>query len=205
MLKFSTSTFLQAHTAEEAEEALVIMKQALLDAGFKGFVVFDDLENVGGEDMGEEVIVHTDGGCDAKRGGIGAWAFIARLPGQPPLKKCEGVEDTTNNRMEMQAVIEALKVLEIGTPIIVHSDSEYVIKGVTQWSRNWVRNGWMTSNGTPVKNADLWRELLGLYQLHDVKFKHVKGHSGVEDNEWCDSACTEAMQVLHKQSLAASS
>ncbi|QXN72664.1 ribonuclease HI [Rhodobacter phage RcZahn] len=201
MLKFQSAAYIQAHSPEEAEAALVTMKQALIDSGFKGFVVFDDPKPLEAA-VGEEIVVYTDGGCDARRGGVGAWAFIARIPGQPPLKRCEAVSDTTNNRMEMQAVIEALKVLEIGQKIVIYSDSEYVIKGATQWARNWVRNGWMTAGGSPVKNVEIWQELLALYQLHDVRFVHVKGHSGVEDNEWCDQACTEAMQTLHKQTLA---
>ena len=200
MQTFSTVTFVQTRSEEEAEQALVVMKQALLDNGFEGWVTFQDLKGETTEHA--EIIVHTDGGCDARRGGIGAWAFIARIPGQPPVTKCEGVEGTTNNRMEMQAVIEALRMLEIGAKITICSDSEYVIKGVTQWSRNWVRNGWVTRDGAPVKNAELWRELLDLYRLHEVKFVHVKGHSGVEDNKWCDQACTQAKQALHKQTLA---
>jgi ribonuclease HI len=104
--------------------------------------------------------------------------------------------------MEMIAVIRALETIEIGQKIKIYSDSEYLIKGCTQWARNWVKNGWKTYQGKDVINRDLWEILIALYQLHDVTFEWVKGHAGVEENERCDALCTATMQALHKEALA---
>lgn len=148
-----------------------------------------------------EIVIHTDGGCDRNKGGLGAWAYTVHYP-TGSYEEQVGVEfETTNNRMEMMAVLKALEEMEIGVPIKVFSDSEYVVKGITVWSRNWVRNGWKTASGNPVINQDLWEPLLKLYQLHDVKFEWVKGHNGTEFNERCDQLCTEAMTEAHKKVL----
>lgn len=146
-------------------------------------------------------VVYTDGGCDMKKGGLGGWAYVVVHPDGSVTEKCGGEFETTNNRMEMTAVIRALEELEIGRPIKVVSDSEYIIKGCTQWSRNWVRNGWKTAAGGAVINRDLWEVLLALYQLHAVTFEWVKGHNGVEMNERCDVLCTEVMTNMHKEAL----
>ena len=87
--------------------------------------------------------------------------------------------ETTNNRMELTALIKALEHIEIGPPVRVFADSEYVIKGLTVWSRNWVRNGWKTATGNPVINQDLWEHALMLYKLHSVKFEWVNPHSWI--------------------------
>ena len=146
--------------------------------------------------------VYTDGGCDLRKGGIGAWAHIIRFPDGSVEEGCGVMIGTTNNRMEMMAVIRALERLEFGPPVKVVTDSEYVAKGVTVWSRNWVRNGWKTYDGKPVVNRDLWEPLLQLYQLHDCTFKVVKGHSGHAQNEYVDKMCTSAMINAHKAMLA---
>lgn len=138
------------------------------------------------------VVVYTDGGSDQKKG-VGAWAFTVQEAGKETVEHSGAYLETTNNRMEMTAVIKALEHLQMGVPILIHCDSEYVIKGVTQWSKGWVRNGWINSQGKPVVNRDLWEHLLKLYQLHSVMFKHVKGHSGIEGNERCDELCTLKM------------
>ncbi|MCL4743820.1 MAG: ribonuclease HI [Burkholderiaceae bacterium] len=148
------------------------------------------------------ITVYTDGGCDLRKDGIGAWAYLAEFPDGHVVEQCEPMLGTTNNRMELMAVIKALESLEFGPPVKVFSDSEYVIKGVTQWSRNWVRNGWRTREGKPVINKDLWEPLLQLYQLHAVTFEHVKGHSGHPQNERVDKLCTAAMTNAHKNFLA---
>ncbi|MEJ6846776.1 ribonuclease H family protein [Sinorhizobium fredii] len=147
-------------------------------------------------------IVHTDGGCDSRRGGLGAWAYTVHFPNGTYDEQVGSLAGTTNNRMEMMAVLRALEALEIGPAIKVVSDSEYVVKGLTQWSRNWVRNGWQTRDGKPVMNRDLWEPLVQLYQLHNVTFDIVKGHSGHEFNERCDALCTAAIVNLHKDMLA---
>ncbi|MCO5157898.1 MAG: ribonuclease HI [Aquamicrobium sp.] len=150
-----------------------------------------------------QIMVWTDGGCDMKKNGVGAWAYVIKLPDGSAHEHASGEFDTTNNRMELIAVIRALEALEIGPEIVIHADSEYVIKGCTQWARNWVKNGWKTYQGNAVINRDLWEILLALYQLHNVRFVHVKGHSGIVENERCDELCTAKMQELHKDALAA--
>ncbi len=148
-----------------------------------------------------EIVIHTDGGCDRNKGGLGAWAFTVHHPTGEYDEQVGHAFDTTNNRMEMTAVLKALEAVEIGVPIRVFCDSEYVVKGITVWSRNWVRNGWRTASGGTVINRDLWEPLLKLYQVHDVKFEWVKGHSGNEFNERCDALCTQAMAEAHKAVL----
>jgi ribonuclease HI len=148
------------------------------------------------------IVIYTDGGCDLKKDGLGAWAYLIEMPDGTTKEASEPFIGTTNNRMEMMAVIKALEGLEFGPPIKVVADSEYVIKGVTQWSRNWIRNGWRTRDGKPVVNKDLWEQLIALYQLHAVTFEHVKGHTGHPGNEHVDSLCTASMQEAHKAVLA---
>ena len=95
-----------------------------------------------------------------------------------------------------------MRPYEIGPQIVIYSDSEYVIKGCTQWAKNWVKNGWKTYQGGQVINRDLWEILIALYQLHNVRFEWVKGHSGIPENERCDELCTAAMTALYKEALA---
>lgn len=200
-----TRTFVQATSEEQLEQIMLSLRQGAEAGGFFESVMFEEPVSHSNAGDADEVVVYTDGGCDYARGGVGAWAFIARVPGELPLRKVGTAVNTTNNQMEMQAVIEALSVLEIGRKVVIYADSEYVIKGITQWSRNWVRNGWKTKDGGPVKNVELWQPLLDLYRLHTVRFVHVKGHTGVADNEWCDSACSAAIADMHKQILEANS
>lgn len=188
---------LRAKNISEADIAIKNAQQFLAAQGIEVSVV----EAVRNADKEPETIVYTDGGCDLKKNGIGAWAFVAQLPNGQEVERVGTALETTNNRMEMQALIEALKVLEIGSPLVIHADSQYVINGVTVWSRNWVRNGWRTASGGDVGNRDLWEELLQLYALHQVRFVHVRGHTGVPGNERVDELCTEAMTALHKQIL----
>ncbi len=141
-------------------------------------------------------VVYVDGGCDLKDRGVGAFAYHAILPSGAPEEHVDGCWGTTNNRMEMRAVLVALQRLEIGPPIRVVSDSEYVIKGITQWVHGWIENHWITSSGTPVKNRDLWEQLHAVRRLHTVEFQHVKGHSGHPGNERVDALCTTRIKKL---------
>ena len=131
------------------------------------------------------IVVFTDGGCDSKRDGLGAWAHMIVDMQNPDVAGIQtGVFlGTTNNRMEMLAVIKALEEVEIGRPIRVVLDSEYVAKGCTEWLRNWKRRGWKTFSGTPVMNRDLWERLDSLCSIHNIQFQTVKGHSGHKENE----------------------
>lgn len=150
----------------------------------------------------DAVRVYTDGGCDIKKNGLGAWAHVIEHPDGQIDRDFAPMLQTTNNRMEMMALIRALEKIEIGLPIIVTTDSEYLIKGVTQWSRNWVRNGWRTRENKEVMNRDLWERLLALFQVHEVTFEHVRGHTGHPQNEICDTLCTQAMMAAHKAILS---
>ena len=134
-----------------------------------------------------EVVVYTDGGCSGNPG-PGGWAYIAQWDGQE--MRASGAEPaTTNNRMELRAVIEALQAVgsrRLPGTIEVHTDSTYVRNGITQWIERWERNGWRTSTKEPVKNRELWERLRDLARRLPVGWHWVTGHSGVPLNEECD-------------------
>jgi ribonuclease HI len=142
------------------------------------------------------ILVYVDGGCNLQDYGVGAWTFAYTLPGETIDKvklQSGGVIGTTNNRMELMAVIQALETVEIGPRVIITSDSQYVVNGCTVWCRNWMANGWKTADGKPVKNRDLWERLYALCSLHNVRFDWTKGHAGNPMNEMCDMACVKTM------------
>ncbi|MBF8376417.1 ribonuclease HI [Alicyclobacillus mali] len=140
----------------------------------------------------ETVILYTDGACSGNPG-PGGWAAILQWKGH--VKELSGGEpETTNQRMELKAVIEGLKALKRPCDVIVHSDSAYVVNCFKQgWYVNWRRNGWMNSKGEPVQNRDLWEELLDAINGHRVRFEKVKGHAGVKWNERCDELARGAI------------
>ncbi len=140
-----------------------------------------------------EVIVYTDGGC-VPNPGVGGWAAVL-LSGDRRREIFGGESDTTNNRMEMTAAIEALTALRTRCDVVMHTDSEYLKKGITEWLPKWQRNGWKTRTG-PVKNADLWQRLQEQVDRHHVRWEWVKGHSGVEENERCDALVGEAIEAV---------
>lgn len=131
------------------------------------------------------VKIYTDGACSGNPG-KGGWGAI--LIYGDAVKEISGGEDnTTNNRMELKAVIEALKALKSPCDVEIYSDSAYVVNAFTQkWIDNWIKNNWKTADKKSVKNVDLWQELLVLIKTHNVTFKKVKGHSDNELNERCD-------------------
>ena len=133
----------------------------------------------------EKVIIYTDGACSGNPG-PGGWGAILMYQGN---KKdiSGGKSNTTNNVMELTAVIEALKLLKYPCEVELYSDSAYVVNAFIQkWIDNWMKNNWKTSNKEPVKNQELWKELYDLTQIHRVKFIKVKGHSDNEFNNRCD-------------------
>jgi ribonuclease HI len=140
----------------------------------------------------KEVIIYTDGACSGNPG-PGGWGTVL-FYGNHKKEMSGFVPETTNNRMEMQAAIEALKVLKEPCKVKLHSDSAYLVNCFKQgWHKNWVKNGWKNSKKQPVENQDLWKEILSLMEIHDVEFIKVKGHS---DNEWnnrCDELATGAI------------
>lgn len=146
------------------------------------------------------VEIFTDGACSGNPG-VGGWGAILRY-GSVEKELSGGEENTTNNRMELSAVIEALKALKKECDITLYTDSRYVMDGVTKWLPNWQQNGWKTANKkTPVKNIDLWQELESLLQKHRIKWIWVKGHNGHPENERVDRlARDQAKSRITKES-----
>ena len=133
--------------------------------------------------------IFTDGGCTGNPG-PGGWAALLLIDEDNPVELSGGDPSTTNNRMELTAVIEALESVSLrygaDTPVEIHTDSQYVQKGISQWMKGWIAKGWKTAAGKPVKNKDLWLILRELDTRMDVKWYWVKGHSGHRWNERCD-------------------
>jgi len=137
------------------------------------------------------VEIFTDGACRGNPG-PGGWAALLRM-GDKEREISGGEALTTNNRMELRAAIEALNALKRPCRVELHSDSQYVRDGITKWIHGWQRNGWRTADKKPVKNAELWQELLDASSRHQVKWHWVKGHSGHPENDRVDAlACAEA-------------
>jgi ribonuclease HI len=140
------------------------------------------------------VIIYTDGACSGNPG-PGGWAAILRYgPHEKVLQG--GASLTTNNRMELRAVIAALRALTRASPVEVFTDSEYLRRGVTEWLERWRRNGWRTASRQPVKNQDLWRDLYAAMQAHKVKWRWVRGHAGNELNERADRLAVAALNTV---------
>ena len=140
----------------------------------------------------EEVTIYTDGACSGNPG-PGGWGAILRL-GENRKEISGGSADTTNNIMELTAVIEALKILKRPCKVKVYSDSAYVVNAFLQkWIYGWIKKNWRTAGGDSVKNKELWQELYSLTKVHDVTFNKVKGHADNEFNNRCDEmAVTES-------------
>lgn len=143
--------------------------------------------------MSVTVVIHTDGAC---RGNPGPGGWGAVLETRDQSKTLNGyAPETTNNRMELTAVIESLRALKRPCRVELVTDSKYVMQGITQWMDNWKRNGWRTAARKPVKNADLWRRLDDEVQRHDVDWRWVKGHSGNAGNELADLLANQAIDA----------
>ena len=143
----------------------------------------------------KKVIIYTDGACSGNPG-PGGWGAI--LMYNETSKEISGAnKDTTNNVMELTAVIEALKLLKYKCNVKLYSDSAYVVNAFNQgWIYNWKKNNWKTASKEPVKNQELWEELYSLVQKHKVEFIKVKGHSDNEYNNRCDFLATSAIKKL---------
>ena len=138
------------------------------------------------------VEIWTDGACSGNPG-PGGWGAILRF-GEQSKELCGGEAITTNNRMELLAAISALETLTRDCEVDLHTDSQYLRLGVTQWLQGWKRNGWRTADKKPVKNEDLWRRLDEATQSHEIAWRWVKGHAGEEMNERADALAREGMQ-----------
>lgn len=133
----------------------------------------------------EEITIYTDGACSGNPG-PGGWAAVLML-GDNKKEISGGSKDTTNNIMELTAVVEALKLLKRPCKINLHSDSAYVVNAFNQkWIYGWIKKNWKTADGSPVKNKEIWQELYSLTKIHDVTFIKVKGHADNEFNNRCD-------------------
>jgi ribonuclease HI len=158
-----------------------------------------------GQDAGapkEQVRLFTDGACSGNPG-PGGWAFILQHPTSGRTIDRSGAEPkTTNNRMELQGVIEGLLSLKRPCQVEVVTDSQYVAKGISEWLPMWKRQGWQRKEGRtfkPVSNVDLWQQIDSLLGIHQVRVTHVLGHRGHPENEACDRMAVEAYKRLKEE------
>lgn len=145
-----------------------------------------------------KVTIYCDGGCRGNPGS-GAWAAILQHEKTGNVLEIAASEvNTTNNRMELTAAIEALKTLKDGCDIICYSDSQYVVKGITEWIHGWLKRGWKKADKKAVENKALWQALYALSQKHHIRWQWVKGHAGNEGNERCDALLNEMMDAAER-------
>ena len=143
----------------------------------------------------KEVYIYTDGACRGNPG-KGGWGAIL-VYGETKKELCGGEKDTTNNRMELTAAIAALAALKEPCKVVLTSDSQYLVNGITKgWAESWRKNDWRKSDKSPALNPDLWERLLDLLSKHDVEFIWVKGHAGHPFNERCDELATQFADSL---------
>ncbi|HTT12292.1 MAG TPA: ribonuclease HI [Burkholderiaceae bacterium] len=139
------------------------------------------------------VEIWTDGACKGNPG-PGGWGALLRYGGHGK-ELFGGLPKTTNNRMELTAVIEALASLKQRCHVIVHTDSQYVKNGIEEWMANWIRRGWRTSDNKPVKNVDLWQRLAAEARRHDIEWRWVRGHAGDPGNERADELANRGVDA----------
>jgi len=140
------------------------------------------------------VEIFTDGACSGNPG-LGGYGAILKYGRE--IKEISGYErETTNNRMEMLAVIKALELLKRPCKIKVFTDSNYVVKGMTEWVTGWIERNWLNSQKKPVSNKDLWERLLKLSRLHQIEWKWIRGHHGHPENERCDQLAKNAIKTV---------
>lgn len=142
--------------------------------------------------MTPKVTIYTDGACKGNPG-PGGWGAIL-FYGDKKKEICGGEAGTTNNRMELMAAIQALELLNRPCKVELHTDSQYVMKGIQEWIRGWKARGWKTADKSPVKNDDLWKRLDAARSRHDVDWRWVKGHAGHPLNERADALANEGLR-----------
>ena len=140
----------------------------------------------------QQVTIYTDGACSGNPGPGGWGVYLICLDSKKKIYGC--AQETTNNRMELQAAIEGLKALKRRCKVDLYTDSVYVKNGITTWIHNWLKNNWRTSSKSLVKNVDLWQSLYSEIQNHDVTWHWVKGHSGDEGNEIADQLAVKGRE-----------
>ncbi|MFO0595250.1 MAG: ribonuclease HI [Myxococcaceae bacterium] len=140
------------------------------------------------------VVIYTDGACSGNPG-PGGWGALLRY-GAKEKELFGGEPDTTNNRMELMAVISALEALKRPVKVTLHTDSTYVMQGITKWIHGWKKNGWKTVSKDAVKNADLWQRLEAATRPHDIDWRWVKGHAGHEGNERADALANQGIKSI---------
>ena len=148
-----------------------------------------------------KVEIFTDGACKGNPG-PGGWGAILRM-GDKERELSGGEQLTTNNRMEMMAVVEALGALKRPCAVTLYTDSRYVLDGLTKWIKGWQRNGWKTADKKPVKNADLWQALLAAAKPHRIEWQWVKGHAGHPENERADALASAAAVAAGRRRASA--
>jgi len=141
------------------------------------------------------VELYTDGACSGNPG-PGGWAFVLRHPATgKEIERSGGARETTNNRMELTAVIEGLRILKKPSRVLIHADSQYVLKGLSEWMDGWKKNGWTRGKRhQPVQNVELWKALDELRQVHELEMIWVRGHAGHAENERCDELAVLAIE-----------
>ena len=145
----------------------------------------------------KKIYIYTDGACRGNPG-PGGWGALIIEDGKE-IEISGGQKKSTNNKMELTAVIEALKTIKKKSSLVITTDSEYVKKGITQWIKKWVVNNWQTVTKKPVKNQEYWKELLALTKKHDIEWKWVRGHAGHPENERCDELARNEIKKLFKK------
>ena len=146
--------------------------------------------------MTPQVVIYTDGACSGNPG-PGGWGAVM-ISGEHVKDICGGEPGTTNNRMELMAAIQALEALKKPCKVELHTDSTYVMKGISEWIHGWKKRGWKTADYKPVKNDDLWRRLDAARLRHEVSWNWVKGHAGHELNERADALARKGLEEARK-------
>jgi ribonuclease HI len=146
------------------------------------------------------VEIFTDGACKGNPG-VGGWGALLRAKGKER-EIFGGEAHTTNNRMELMGAISALEVLKRPCQVRLHTDSKYVLQGMTEWLEAWKNRGWKTADKKPVKNEDLWRRLDALVAQHDIEWVWVKGHAGHVENERADALANRGVEMIQGQANA---
>ena len=142
----------------------------------------------------KSVVIYTDGACRGNPG-PGGWGALLKYGGREK-QLWGGEQNTTNNRMELMGAIKALEALKQGCSVELHTDSTYVLKGITEWLEGWKAKGWKTASKKPVKNVDLWQQLDEEIQRHQIVWKWVKGHSGDPGNDVADALANRGIDEL---------